>query len=126
MTPMSEQPDRMDLHAFRASRRRKTDNLLKEDHRDLKRFFAGDQVVAQLAQAVTEVEGGPVETDVAPTAVEGLAPSISWECCARPPKICPWRPSARCCTCGSTISMWSPPASSRDSSSIATVPSWTP
>src|SRR5919106_3587831 len=40
--PMSEQPDRMDLHAFRASRRRKTDNLLKEDHRDLKRFFALD------------------------------------------------------------------------------------
>src|SRR5687767_7066482 len=39
---MSEQPDRMDLHAFRASRRRKTDNLLKEDHRDLKRFFALD------------------------------------------------------------------------------------
>jgi len=39
---MSEQPDRMDLHEFRASRRRKTDNLLKEDHRDLKRFFALD------------------------------------------------------------------------------------
>ena len=39
---MSESPDRMDLHAFRASRRRKTDNLLKEDHRDLKRFFALD------------------------------------------------------------------------------------
>ena len=32
----------MDLHEFRASRRRKTDNLLKEDHRDLKRFFALD------------------------------------------------------------------------------------
>lgn len=32
----------MDLHAFRSSRRRKTDNLLKEDHRDLKRFFALD------------------------------------------------------------------------------------
>jgi AhpD family alkylhydroperoxidase len=39
---MSEQPDRMDLHAFRSSRQRKTDNLLKEDHRDLKRFFALD------------------------------------------------------------------------------------
>lgn len=39
---MSEQPDRMDLHEFRNSRRRKTDNLLKEDHRDLKRFFALD------------------------------------------------------------------------------------
>lgn len=39
---MSEQPDRMDLHEFRSSRRRKTDNLLKEDHRDLKRFFALD------------------------------------------------------------------------------------
>lgn len=39
---MSEQPDRMDLHEFRTSRRRKTDNLLKEDHRDLKRFFALD------------------------------------------------------------------------------------
>jgi AhpD family alkylhydroperoxidase len=39
---VSEQPDRMDLHEFRASRRRKTDNLLKEDHRDLKRFFALD------------------------------------------------------------------------------------
>lgn len=39
---MSEQPDRMDLNEFRASRRRKTDNLLKEDHRDLKRFFALD------------------------------------------------------------------------------------
>lgn len=39
---MSEQPDRMDLQEFRASRRRKTDNLLKEDHRDLKRFFALD------------------------------------------------------------------------------------
>lgn len=34
--------DRMDLHEFRASRRRKTDNLLKEEHRDLKRFFALD------------------------------------------------------------------------------------
>jgi AhpD family alkylhydroperoxidase len=32
----------MDLHEFRASRKRKTDNLLKEDHRDLKRFFALD------------------------------------------------------------------------------------
>lgn len=32
----------MDLHEFRSSRRRKTDNLLKEDHRDLKRFFALD------------------------------------------------------------------------------------
>jgi AhpD family alkylhydroperoxidase len=32
----------MDLHAFRAERTRKTDNLLKEDHRDLKRFFALD------------------------------------------------------------------------------------
>jgi AhpD family alkylhydroperoxidase len=32
----------MDVHEFRASRRRKTDNLLKEDHRDLKRFFALD------------------------------------------------------------------------------------
>lgn len=32
----------MDLHQFRNSRRRKTDNLLKEDHRDLKRFFALD------------------------------------------------------------------------------------
>src|ERR1041385_5837169 len=32
----------MDLHEFRASRRRKTENLLKEDHRDLKRFFALD------------------------------------------------------------------------------------
>jgi AhpD family alkylhydroperoxidase len=39
---MSEQPDRMDIHEFRTSRRRKTDNLLKEDHRDLKRFFALD------------------------------------------------------------------------------------
>lgn len=39
---MSEQPDRMDLHEFRSSRKRKTDNLLKEDHRDLKRFFALD------------------------------------------------------------------------------------
>lgn len=39
---MGEQPDRMDLHEFRASRKRKTDNLLKEDHRDLKRFFALD------------------------------------------------------------------------------------
>lgn len=32
----------MDLHEFRSSRKRKTDNLLKEDHRDLKRFFALD------------------------------------------------------------------------------------
>jgi AhpD family alkylhydroperoxidase len=32
----------MDLHEFRASRRRKTDSLLKEEHRDLKRFFALD------------------------------------------------------------------------------------
>lgn len=32
----------MDLHEFRTSRKRKTDNLLKEDHRDLKRFFALD------------------------------------------------------------------------------------
>ena len=32
----------MDLHEFRASRRRKTDHLLQEDHRDLKRFFALD------------------------------------------------------------------------------------
>jgi AhpD family alkylhydroperoxidase len=39
---VSSQPDRMDLHEFRAARRRKTDNLLKEDHRDLKRFFALD------------------------------------------------------------------------------------
>ena len=39
---MSSQPDKMDLHEFRVSRRRKTDNLLKEDHRDLKRFFALD------------------------------------------------------------------------------------
>ena len=39
---MSDQPDRMDLHEFRNSRKRKTDNLLKEDHRDLKRFFALD------------------------------------------------------------------------------------
>ncbi|MHB8634666.1 MAG: carboxymuconolactone decarboxylase family protein [Thermoplasmatota archaeon] len=34
--------DRMELGEFRASRRRKTENLLKEDHRDLKRFFALD------------------------------------------------------------------------------------
>lgn len=33
----------MDLHAFRVERGRKTENLLKEDHRDLKRFFALDQ-----------------------------------------------------------------------------------
>ncbi len=33
---------RMDLHEFREERQRKTDNLLKEDHRDLKRFFALD------------------------------------------------------------------------------------
>lgn len=39
---MSDQPDKMDLHEFRASRSRKTANLLKEDHRDLKRFFALD------------------------------------------------------------------------------------
>lgn len=39
---MSSQPDKMDLHEFRTSRKRKTDNLLKEDHRDLKRFFALD------------------------------------------------------------------------------------
>ncbi len=39
---MSNQPDRMDLHEFRSSRGRKTENLLKEDHRDLKRFFALD------------------------------------------------------------------------------------
>ena len=39
---MSSQPDKMDLHEFRSSRKRKTDNLLKEDHRDLKRFFALD------------------------------------------------------------------------------------
>lgn len=32
----------MDLHDFRAERQRKTDNLLKEDHRGLKRFFALD------------------------------------------------------------------------------------
>lgn len=32
----------MDLHEFRAERTRKTQNLLKEDHRDLKRFFALD------------------------------------------------------------------------------------
>ncbi len=32
----------VDLHDFRAQRQRKTDNLLKEDHRDLKRFFALD------------------------------------------------------------------------------------
>lgn len=35
-------PHRMDLHTFRAERQRKTDNLLAEDHRDLKRFFALD------------------------------------------------------------------------------------
>jgi AhpD family alkylhydroperoxidase len=34
--------DRMDLHEFRAARRRKTDKLLANDHRDLKRFFALD------------------------------------------------------------------------------------
>ncbi|HLF17002.1 MAG TPA: carboxymuconolactone decarboxylase family protein [Candidatus Thermoplasmatota archaeon] len=39
---MASQPDRMDLHDFRAARRRKTDNLLGEEHRDLKRFFALD------------------------------------------------------------------------------------
>lgn len=33
---------RMDLHEFRAERQRKTDHLLKEDHRDMKRFFALD------------------------------------------------------------------------------------
>ncbi len=32
----------MELAEFRAERQRKTDNLLKEDHRDLKRFFALD------------------------------------------------------------------------------------
>lgn len=32
----------MDLHTFRADRARKTENLLSEDHRDLKRFFALD------------------------------------------------------------------------------------
>lgn len=32
----------MDLHEFRQERDRKTQNLLKEDHRDLKRFFALD------------------------------------------------------------------------------------
>ncbi|MFO1532936.1 MAG: carboxymuconolactone decarboxylase family protein [Thermoplasmatota archaeon] len=48
---MSEQPDRMDLHEFRNSRRRKTDNLLKEDHRDLKRFFALDSAAYRDATA---------------------------------------------------------------------------
>jgi AhpD family alkylhydroperoxidase len=48
---VSEQPDRMDLHSFRASRRRKTDNLLKEDHRDLKRFFALDSAAYRDATA---------------------------------------------------------------------------
>ena len=33
----------MDLHEFRADRGRKTANLLKQNHRDLKRFFALDQ-----------------------------------------------------------------------------------
>jgi len=32
----------MDLHEFRRDRARKTENLLKEDHRDIKRFFALD------------------------------------------------------------------------------------
>ena len=48
---MSEQPDRMDLGEFRNSRRRKTDNLLKEDHRDLKRFFALDSACYRDATA---------------------------------------------------------------------------
>ncbi|MCA1811578.1 MAG: carboxymuconolactone decarboxylase family protein [Halobacteriales archaeon] len=51
---MSSQPDKMDLHEFRAARRRKTDNLLKEDHRDLKRFFALDSACYRDATA----EGG--------------------------------------------------------------------
>ena len=32
----------VDLDAWRAQRQRKTDHLLQEDHRDLKRFFALD------------------------------------------------------------------------------------
>ena len=40
--PATRPPRRVDLHGFRADRQRKTDNLLKEDHRDLKRFFALD------------------------------------------------------------------------------------
>ncbi len=49
--PMASQPDRMDLHEFRAARSRKTDNLLKEDHRDLKRFFALDSACYRDATA---------------------------------------------------------------------------
>jgi len=41
----------MDLHEFRNSRRRKTDNLLKEDHRDLKRFFALDSAAYRDSKA---------------------------------------------------------------------------
>ena len=41
----------MDLHDFRASRQRKTDHLLKEDHRDLKRFFALDSAAYRDATA---------------------------------------------------------------------------
>src|ERR1051326_1664409 len=41
----------MDLHQFRASRKLKTDNLLKEDHRDLKRFFALDSACYRDATA---------------------------------------------------------------------------
>lgn len=33
----------MDLHEFRRARGRRTENLLKEDNRDIKRFFALDQ-----------------------------------------------------------------------------------
>ena len=42
----------VDLHQFRAERQRKTDNLLKEDHRDIKRFFALDSA------AYRDLDGG--------------------------------------------------------------------
>jgi AhpD family alkylhydroperoxidase len=49
---MGDEADRFDIHEFRASRKRKTENLLKEDHRDLKRFFALDSA------AYRDVPGG--------------------------------------------------------------------
>ncbi len=42
----------MDLHEFRAERTRKMDNLLKEDRRDLKRFFALDSAAYRGGPAV--------------------------------------------------------------------------
>lgn len=70
---MSSQPDKMDLHEFRSSRKRKTDNLLKEDHRDLKRFFALDSAAYRDQKA----EGG---LDIKTKELLGLVASTVLRC----------------------------------------------